>query len=182
MVDVQLSSYLSELEFVNRELWDWGKIQLQADLYLTHRLPPRKLVTSVRSILLKDDQVLFAYNDHEQHILPGGRCERGETYLETLQRECLEETRYDIDVIQPIAVTHCQHLTPKPDNYKYPYPDFCQIIYVAKATRHYPDREIEDSYVTGVEFRPTELVQKMELTPNQHILLKTAIDVDSFLI
>ncbi len=175
----ELVPYLKKTNPDNRELWDWGEIQLQADLYLTQRLPPQKFVTSLRSIMLKDDQVLVAYNDHEEHILPGGRRERGETYLETLQRECLEETRYDIDVIQPIAVIHCQHLTPKPENHTYPYPDFFQIIYVAKATTHHPDRVIEDGYVTGVEFRSIELVQKMELTPNQHILLNTALDIDS---
>jgi ADP-ribose pyrophosphatase YjhB (NUDIX family) len=176
----ELSNYLSRLMSANRELWDWGEIQLQTDLYLTQRLPPQKFVTSLRGIMFKDDMVLVAHNDREEHIMPGGRRERGETYLETLQRECLEETCYDIEAIQPIAVIHCQHLTPKPDNYKYPYPDFCQIIYAAKATQHHADRVIEDDYVTGVEFRPIEIVQKMPLTSNQHILLQTALEEKLF--
>lgn len=177
-MEADLSKYLKALSLSNREAWDWTTIQLQADLYLTQRFPAQKYITSVRSIVFKDDQVLVAYNDHEQHILPGGRRERGETYVETLQRECLEETRWEIEVIQPIAITHCQHLTPKPLKYTYPYPDFCQLIYVARATTHHPDRVIDDEYVTGAEFRPIVDMQKLDLTASQYILLEAALDVN----
>lgn len=177
-MDTNLNKYLKSLNLSNREQWDWGSMQLQADLYLTQKLPQQKLVTSVRGIIFKGDQVLVVYNDHEQHILPGGRRERGETYLETVKRECLEETCWDIEVQQVLAVTHCQHQTPKPDKYVYPYPDFCQIIYVARATTYYPDRMIDDEYVTGAEFRPIADVKKLELTPNQHTLLDAALKVN----
>lgn len=176
-MDSQLKAYLDKLTAANCEQWDWGTIQLESALYLTHRHPPQHYVTSVRTIVFKGDEVLVVSDPDILHVLPGGRRELGETYVETAQRECLEETRWQIEVGQMIAVTHCHHLNPKPANYTYPYPDFFQIIYVARATIYHPDRVIEDDYVTGSEFRSIVDVQKLELTPNQHILLKTALDV-----
>ncbi len=44
---------------------------------------------------------LFGHRDYYE--TPGGGVEKGETLIEALKRECLEEVGYDIEVIAPIG-------------------------------------------------------------------------------
>lgn len=174
-MEIELATYLASYNIVNRELWDWGEIQLESHLYLMEQHPPQRYVTSIRSIVFKGDNILVLRNPNETHILPGGRRESNESFEETIQRECLEETGWQIELGAMISVTHCHHLTPKPLNYSFPYPDFCQIIYFATAKRFIPDARLDDDFELGSEFRPIDVVKKLKLTPNQYILLKTAL-------
>lgn len=91
-MDSQLKMYLAGLIASNQEQWDWGVIHLKSLLYLTQQLPPEEFVTSIRAIVFKDDCVLVLHNPNETHILPGGQRELNESFEETLERECIEET------------------------------------------------------------------------------------------
>ena len=172
-----LEHYLSQLHPVNREAWDWGDIKLKVTLYLTDKLPPLSFISSARAVLFKDNQIMTLTNPGETHILPGGRREAGETLLDTVQRECLEETGWLVQVSQLIAVTHCQHQTPKPVNYPFPYPDFIQVIYLAKAIEHQIDARLDDDYEISSGFETIHKVKKMPLTPNQHLIFEHALSL-----
>ncbi len=171
----ELEHYLSQLNPANREAWDWGEIKLKAKLYLTDKLPPLDFISSARAVLFKDNQIMTLTNPGETHILPGGRREAGETLLDTVQRECLEETGWSVQVGQLIAVTHCQHQTPKPTNYPFPYPDFIQVIYIAEAIERQIDGRIDDDYETDSRFELIDIVKNMPLTPNQHLIFERAL-------
>ena len=51
-------------------------------------------------------------------------------------REVLEETGWTIRDARLLGLAHFQHLTPKPVAYRYPYPNFLHLVYVANADRY----------------------------------------------
>jgi len=172
-----LETYLDSLQPANQESWTWGAIKLEAWLYIIDVPPPLKLITSARAIMFKDNHIMTVTNPGETHILPGGRREDGETLIETVQRECLEETGWVVRVGEQIAVTHCQHQTPKPLDYPYPYPDFMQVIYLAEAIKENPSARIHDDYEIASAFRTIDVVKQMPLTQNQHLMLEHALTI-----
>ena len=59
---------------------------------------------AVRAFIIRDDAVLLQHKMYEngthRYVLPGGSPELGETLIEALQRECLEEIGSEVDVIE----------------------------------------------------------------------------------
>ncbi len=103
----------------------WGDTRLEIRWYLGNVRPPLSLVTSVRAVLFHDRTVMVMQDgDHRYHVVPGGRREPGESIEATLRREILEETGWTLAAHHPLGLAHFRHLTPRPDDYPYPYPDF----------------------------------------------------------
>ncbi len=82
--------------------------------YLDHEYPFKGIYESrniVRAILMNEEgkfyfhhlygDDLFGHRDYYE--TPGGGVEKGETLIEALKRECLEEVGYEIEVIAPIG-------------------------------------------------------------------------------
>src|SRR5215207_379821 len=76
--------------------WANGAIRLHLAAYATDVAPPPELVTSVRGVVFRGDEVLVLTNRHATHVVPGGRREEGETPAQTLAREVLEEAGWVI--------------------------------------------------------------------------------------
>lgn len=62
-----------------------------------------KIRNSIKAIIIKDNRILFnrmksKANDEIFYILPGGGQEGGETFVEALNRECLEELGTEVTV------------------------------------------------------------------------------------
>lgn len=56
---------------------------------------------SAKAIIIQDDQLLaIKKEDHEgvYYILPGGGQEHGETFHQTLKRECIEEIGQEVEI------------------------------------------------------------------------------------
>ncbi len=56
---------------------------------------------SVKAIIIQDDRLLaIKKEDHEgvYYILPGGGQEQGETFHQTLKRECIEEIGQEVEI------------------------------------------------------------------------------------
>ena len=89
--------------------WADGTLPLRARYYHSKEFPPDRYVTSVRCLVLQDESVLVLHNREGYHLLPGGRCEAGETFEQTLQREVAEETGWTIRAVTRLGFIHLEH-------------------------------------------------------------------------
>lgn len=114
--------------------WFGGRMMFNVDTYLGSVPVPTKLVTSVRCVLRCGNRVMVMEDaDGRQHVLPGGRIELGESHREALEREVLEETGYTLVAAELVGACVFTHTTPRPDDYRYPYPTFVHLIYCGNA-------------------------------------------------
>ena len=170
-----IDRFLSRQHRVASSLTQWGVHKLKVRGYLSAESPPTELVTSVRAIVLRGDQVLVMHNLDSHHILPGGRIEQGESHLEALRRELLEEDGAEIEVGRQIGIIHFEHITPKPEEYAYPYPDFLQRVYAASLLAYVPPTKIEDEWETGSQLLPLSEVGET-LEGHEKAFLEAAVE------
>lgn len=110
------------------------------------------------------------------HVMPGGRREPGESIEATLRREMLEETGWTVASHHPLGFAHFRHLTPRPADYPYPYPDFLQLLFVAEAGEQVAEAQ-QDEYELSAVFRPFNEALDLPLAREQAALLKAALRV-----
>src|SRR5262249_37373921 len=170
-----LADFLPNSRAEAEEIVHWDDLRPQVTSYHCSEVPPLAFVTSVRAIVLNDAAVMLVRAPDGTHILPGGRRESGESLTDTLMREVLEETGWTIDQLQLLGVKHYAHLTPIPPDYRYPYPDFVQIIYRAHAQQYLPDVREIDGYELETKFIPIADALRLPLAPSDHMWLRTAL-------
>src|SRR5689334_20606262 len=113
-----IDQVVATLEVQAEEVVEWPPLQFRVRTYLSKRLPPLDLISSVRAVVLSGDRILVVQDPISVHILPGGRREAGETLLQTLQREVLEEIGWAIRDMRLLGLVHFHHLSPKPADYR----------------------------------------------------------------
>ncbi len=171
-----LQTFLADRKYEVEEFYQWGESELQVHAYLSDTPPPDKYITSARCIIQQDKTILVVFDPNDSfYIIPGGRREAGETVDETLTRELLEEVGWTVKNLKLVGFTHFHHLTAKPQDYPYPYPDFCQVIFAGETDTEYADKKIFDQFVTGFEFRPKTEVLASDITDIETLLLKAAL-------
>jgi 8-oxo-dGTP pyrophosphatase MutT (NUDIX family) len=157
----------------------WGALRLQVSTYLTRTLPATlALVSSVRAIVLRGGEVLVARDPTRRHILPGGRREAGETVEQTLRREVREETGWEIGPGRLIGLLHFHHLTERPAEYRYPYPDFLHLVYAASGVRCDPAARVADDYELEAVMVPLDGAEALPLMRGERALLAAALAVE----
>src|SRR6186997_853861 len=97
MMDQELAAFLASYTPSIEQRVIWGDMHFEVKSYLCADLPPLAFITSIRSVLFHNEQVLVVRDPTSHHILPGGRVETGESLTDTLRRELLEETGWAID-------------------------------------------------------------------------------------
>ncbi len=171
LLAVFLAKYPPSME----ELVHWDDLRLRVTSYLATEFPPLAFVTSVRAIVLHGSSVILVRAPDGTHILPGDRREEGEALTDTLMREVLEETGWTIDQLRLLGVKHYHHLTPMPLDYRYPYPDFLQIVYRAWAQQYFPAAREIDGYEIETKFISTTAALRLPLVPSDHMWLRTVL-------
>ena len=159
------------------ETYTWGPSQLRVSSYLSQELPPLQYVVSVRAVVVREGQVLTVQDPTSSHILPGGRIESGETLEEALRRELLEETGWSLLDISLLGFKHLHHLTPKPAEHPFPYPDFFQVIYAARPDSFSDTAKEVDGWELDATFLPLDDVRALPLTPGERLFLDEALRV-----
>lgn len=156
--------------------WDDGKLPLQVTTYVSDELPPLEVITSVRAIVRRDGEVLVVRDPFNEHILPGGRREDGESLIETLRREVLEETGWHLDSsITLVGFIHLHNLNPE----HWAKTDFFQAVYTAEAIRYEPEAKEVDGFELGSEFRPLAVIQQLPISEGERLLLDGMLALDT---
>lgn len=173
-----LRDFVSALTPIAEEdvLWLGGALRLRLRVYLTDALPALEYITSVRAVLYTDTGCAVLRNVDGVHALPGGRRAAHESLEDTLRRELLEETGCGVSSLQPLALMHFQHLTPKPSDYPYPYPDFAQVVFAVRGAAQRAAGD-PDSYETSVEFLAPSRLGELALPPYQRLLVKAGLQL-----
>jgi 8-oxo-dGTP pyrophosphatase MutT (NUDIX family) len=154
--------------------WGRGRHQLNEQIYATTAEPPDHLISSVRAVVFRRGAVMVLRDPAGDHIIPGGRREPGESQMQTLVREIAEETGWRFVNAKRFGFLHFRHLSPKPDNYPYPYPDFFQTLYVVEATDHDRRRIQRDDWET--HSRMTSIARALaSLGEEQPAILRLAV-------
>jgi 8-oxo-dGTP pyrophosphatase MutT (NUDIX family) len=164
---------------VGQAAWANGTMPMAISSYFTPDHPPLDLITSVRGVLLRDDQVcVVESSDGTFHLTPGGRREIGETLEQTLRREILEETGWSIAPPHRLGFMHFHHLVPAPAGHPYAHPDFFQLIYATLALEHHPEaQETESEWEVSSVLRPVGESAEFDVTPSDLAFLAEAYKV-----
>lgn len=169
-----LATFLMRHQPQTEEEIDWDPLRFRVTSYLCSELPPDDLITSVRALVCDTQRLLLVRDPESIHILPGGRRERNETLEQTLRREVLEETGWEIDQVALLGITHFHHLTPKPPDYAYPYPDFLHVIYRAVPQRYLADARQIDGYELEATMIPLASRDQIPISAREQMFLAAA--------
>jgi 8-oxo-dGTP diphosphatase len=105
---------------------------------LTHRLPPRELVTSVFGLCFENDRLLMIMHEKRNSDIPGGHVETGESLEDALRREFQEEAAASICDLEVIGYVKITLPGSKPPDYRYPHPISYMVAFAGRVERLYP--------------------------------------------
>jgi 8-oxo-dGTP pyrophosphatase MutT (NUDIX family) len=181
-----LEAFLRRFQACDETKTAWKDRRFHVTSYLSQEIPPIEMVTSARCVLLRAGEgggaheVLVVREQNGAHLWPGGRREPNETLIETARREVLEETGWTVTDMRRLGFVRYHNLTPRPADYKYPYPDFFQVIFAARVDAFRPESRfaadvLEQEYVLSTEFVPVDAVGAAPLTAAHLLFLDAAL-------
>jgi hypothetical protein len=93
---------------------------------------------------------------------------------ETVVREVLEESGWEVRLGRVLGVLHFRHLGPLPAEHPLAQPDFLHVVFAAEAIAYRPERREQDGYELAAEFRPIGVVRQMRLAAGERLFLEAA--------
>lgn len=107
-------------------------------LVLADRLPPAELITAALALIFDGDRFLMTRLNTRGWDIPGGHIEPGESPEETVRREIYEETAVRVGPLHLLAYEQFIIHSPRPPDYKYPYPTSYQVFFWGKLVSRDP--------------------------------------------
>jgi 8-oxo-dGTP diphosphatase len=107
-------------------LWEWGPIcarfeRLEAE-------PPHALIANVNLVPRVGNEWVLLQHQNGDWDIPGGTLEPGETYMETLKRELIEEAGAELHSFKLLGAWHCVSMAKKPYRPHMPFPEFYRLV------------------------------------------------------
>jgi 8-oxo-dGTP pyrophosphatase MutT (NUDIX family) len=181
----RLASVLATRQPFARWDEDWGvagpPMRLAIAAYHGPAELPAGLVTSVRVIVGVGDEIILCTNvNGRHHVWPGGRIEAGETVTAAAVREVHEETGWHVDPasVTPLGFLHLRHGAPPPEGYRFPHPDFLQVVVAATASRRDtgPDggawTDLDDGFELASRLVPATDLDHLGLTAAEPVFVR----------
>lgn len=107
-------------------LWEWGPIR--AEFIQLNSAPPLDLIANVNLVPRVGDKWVLLQHTNDAWDFPGGTLEPGETYMDTLQRELLEEAGANLRSFQILGAWHCTSMAAQPYREHMPYPESYRLV------------------------------------------------------
>ena len=108
--------------------WPGGPIQVR--FRLLDNAPPSHLIANVNIVpWTSDGWLMIQLNDGSWEI-PGGTLDPGETYLDTIRRELIEEAGASLKSFQIFGGWYCVSLASTPYRSHLPHPEFYRLVKV----------------------------------------------------
>jgi 8-oxo-dGTP pyrophosphatase MutT (NUDIX family) len=104
----------------------WGAIQHRFEICLSS--PPAELVGNVSLVPFVGECVLVIRLQDGQWEIPGGTLEPGESYLDAIRRELMEEAGARLLTVEWFGAWHCHSPAPEPYRLHLPHPEFYRVV------------------------------------------------------
>ena len=106
------------------KIWPWGPTRTVFELGIE---PPVKLISNVNIVSYIGDEWLIIRQSDGWGIT-GGTLEPGESYLETIERELLEEAGARLKSFTLFGAWRCFSLAQRPYRPHLPWPEFYRVV------------------------------------------------------
>jgi len=107
-------------------LWEWGPIHAKFKKLDTE--PSHHLIANVNLVPRVGDGWVILRHENGDWDIPGGTLEPGETYMDALRRELLEEVGATLRSFQILGAWHCVSLAERPYRPHMPFPEFYRLV------------------------------------------------------